>query len=199
MNMTMPSPKSLLVRCWVLLVLAAFTATACPGLGWLGTARADVQQDLEQAETFITDAEFNKALAILDPMISEGNLSGDSLREAYVLKGRCHALQGQESSAVDAFCNALKADPNWRPDEVIFTNLEMDLYDQAMAAGCYQQSPPQEKSGTPFYKKPLTWIAAAGVVVAALLVGGGGGDDGGGGGGNGEQQLDDFPPPPPEK
>jgi len=192
--MMLMNSRSLSFRCWVVMVLVAFAATACPGLGWLGAARADVQQDLEQAETHIMFAEYDKALEILDSLISEGGLSGESLRDAHVLKGRGHALQGQESLAVDSFCRALKSDPTWSPDEFIFTDPEMELFGRATEAGCHLQAPPvEEKDGKPFYMKPVAWVGAAAGVALVLILGGGGDSDPDP---DPDPDLADFPDPP---
>lgn len=193
--MAIPNPKSALLRNWVILVLAAFMGTACPGGRWLGDALAQPQQDLAQAEEHIQFGEFDEALTILDSLIHTGDLSGDPLREAYALKGRGHALKGQDYLAIDAFCKALNTDPDWRPDEIEYTEPELELFEQAIGMGCHEKpevvdvvdDKPDEGGSKKWYY--VAGTAVVGVLAVILL---GGSDEVT----PSEDQLDDFPDPP---
>jgi hypothetical protein len=179
------------------ILLVTFCCSVCPSTLWIRAAAAQPWQDLARASDHVDFAEYEEALAILDPLIASRELSGESLRDAYILTARSHAGLGHTSQAKEAFCQALRIDPQWRPDPVVFTNDEIELFDGARAS-CQLAQPAQPAgsglqpsaaaASTPWYKKPVTWIAGgAAIVLGVLVLGGGGGGDGG------EESLPDLP------
>jgi hypothetical protein len=173
--------------------LTAFLLSICPGVTWVSAARAADRQDLARAQEHYDFAEFGEALTLLDQLIADGGLKGDALRDAYVLKARCLVGQGHTSTALDAYCQALRLDANWRPDPVVFPKDEIEVFERALDTCSLEAAPPPKTAaGTPWYKKPIAWVAGgAAIIVGVLVAGGGGGDDGGGG-----TELPAFPDPP---
>lgn len=166
------------------ILLVAFTVTTCPGLGWVGAAYADARADMDQARYHFDFSEYAEAVELLNGVIASGDLSGDSLRDAYVLRARCAMALGQDTLARDDFCEVVQLDADWRPDPVEYTQDEVAGFNAAQA-DCVQAAPepavappPEEdKGGTPFYAKPVVWIVAGAVVVGGVLLAGGGGSD----------------------
>ena len=188
------SRQSPFLRAVAGVALAAFLLSVCPGVTLVSIARAADRQDLARAQEHYDFAEFGEALTLLNQLISEGGLKGDALRDAYVLKARCLVGQGHTSTALDAYCQALRLDPNWRPDPVVFPKDEIEVFERALDT-CSLEAAPAPKTaaaGTPWYKKPIAWVAGgAAIIVGILVAGGGGGDEGGGG-----NDLPPFPDPP---
>ena len=166
------------------ILLVAFTVTMCPGLGWVGAAFADVRADMDQARYHFDFSEYAEAAELLDGVIAGGELSGDGLRDAYVLRARCSMAMGQDTMARDDFCEVVRLDADWRPDPVEYTQDEVAGF-EAARADCLQAvpepvvapEPAEDEGGTPFYAKPVVWVVAGVAVVAGVLLAGGGGDD----------------------
>jgi hypothetical protein len=192
-----------------LVVLGMFTI-ATLDLGALAVpAWADSTRDqLSRAEDYVLVADFGTALEIVDPMLASGELSGDALRDAWILKARCELGLAHRSSAADAFCNALRVDSQWEPDPDFYTKDEQDVFRQARE-NCAVGAPPGQvdTGGTPvgavsampagmsrdtrpWYKKPLyLGIIGGAVVLGTVLLLSGGDDDE-------KVLLPDFPAPP---
>ncbi|MBD3220181.1 hypothetical protein GF314_02985 [bacterium] len=189
----------------LLALVVLVTYLTMPGLGFGGVPTALAQtDDLQRAREHYEFAEFDQALAILDGMIAAGGQSDERMRDAQVLRARCHVGLGNANLAEEAFCEALAIDPDWRPDPVFFPRSEVEVFERARAA-CPEPmaeepaepvveavpTPAREaqSQSTAWYKKPLVWVGAAAAVVVAAVALGGGGDDGDDGPG-------DLPPPP---
>jgi hypothetical protein len=168
------------------LLLAAFAVVFCPGLP---PALARARPDLDRAQEHYDFAEYGVALTILDGMIARGDLTGDTLRDAKILKARCLVGLGRDSEALDAWCEVIKLDPAWRPDEVFFPGNEIASFNRALE-GCVEK----ESAAAPWYKNKIVMAGAGALVLVGVLAVamGGGGDDGGGGG----NALPGFPDPP---
>jgi hypothetical protein len=144
--------------------------------------------------------------------LKSGNLQGSLLRDAYILKARSELGLAHRSAAVDAFCQALKVDPGWRPDPDFYTQDEIEVFEQSRASCSTStketttpatttpvKSKEREKASSaadsdskPWYKKPaVLGVLGAVVVGGVVLAMSGGGDDGGG-----EPDLPGFPGPP---
>jgi hypothetical protein len=183
-------------------LLVAFTVTMCPGFGWVPAAMADAGADLEQARYHFDFGEYDQAGALLTSAIEGGGLSGEDLRDAYVLRARCALAQGQATTAGDDFCEVIRMDGAWRPDPVEFTAAEVAGFEAAQANCAAPEPvvappPAEEKKSKGFFAKPIGWIVTGAVVVGGVILAtGGGGDDGGGGGGTPADPLADPPPPP---
>jgi len=168
--------------------------TIMPGWALVSPAVAQGAGDLGRARDHVDFAEYEQALGILDPLIASGSLSGVSLRDAYVLKARSHIGLGNNAAADDAFCSALQIDPDWRPDQVVFTQDEIAVFNAAQP-GCQQQmaaAAQKSSGGKPWYAKPVTWVVGGVVLIGAIILASGGGDD--------EPPPPDpigDPPPPP--
>jgi hypothetical protein len=188
----------------LLALLALMAYMSMPGLGIGGVATALGQtDDLARARDHYEFAEFDQALAILDGMIAAGGQSDERMRDAQVLRARCHVGLGNRNLAEEAFCEALAIDPDWRPDPVFFPRSEVQVFETAQATCPEPAAEPVEPApvvtpattaasggSTPWYKKPIVWVGAAAAVVVAAVALGGGGDDGDDGG------ADDLPGPP---
>ncbi|MEZ5065042.1 MAG: hypothetical protein R3B81_09910 [bacterium] len=159
---------------------------------------ASDRESLEEAQDYFLVADFGTALDRVDKLLGSGHLEGGVLRDAWVLKARCEIGLAHRSSAVDAYCQALRVDPTWRPDQDLFTKDEIDVFDQARS-GCDLERteapsplPAPAASGgggTPWYKNKTVLIVAGVLVVGgavALLAGG-----------SDEPELPGPPPPPP--
>jgi hypothetical protein len=173
---------------------------------------ADAREELAKADDYFQVADFSTALTKVNALLESGDLSGGTLRDAYALKARCEVGLAHRSSAVEAFCEALRVEPGWRPDPDLYTKDELEVFEQARGSCTGEQptkQPSQEPTKTerpsampapvsagggekPFYKKPLFLGIGAAVVVGGIVALAGGGDDGGGG----EPDLPGFPPPP---
>jgi hypothetical protein len=188
--------------------LLVFVATlSVPALAPVPAA-ADARDELAKAEDYFLVADFGTALEKVDGLLSSGSLTGDGLRDAYVLKARCELGLVHRSSAVDAFCNALRIDPQWRPDPDFYTTDELEVFGQARETCGTTGSGPVSPGGTPapmapsaraassgggapWYTNKGVLAAAGGVVVVGLLLAlSGGGSDGG------ASPLPGFPDPP---
>jgi len=120
------------------------------------------------------------------------------------LQGRCELALGNPSAATDAFCDALRLDPAWRPDAT-FDEEEVGAFERTAATcttdrglvirpGADGKSylPGPMSRGKPWYKKPKYVGAIAGVVaVAAVFAFSGGGEDAA------APRLSSYPDPPP--
>ena len=181
------------------LALTAFLVSVCPGAAWVPAALAADREDLARAQEHYDFAEFSQALSLLDGLIAEGGLRGDALRDAYVLKARSLVGLGHTATAMDAYCDALRMDANWRPDPVVFPKDEVEVFERALDTCSLDAAAPAQaaagEGGTPWYKKPVAWVAGGAVLLVGILALGGGGDDDGGGG----DSLPDFPEPPVTK
>jgi len=178
--------------------LVAFALLVLPLPAWQGAARADALADLSAARDHYEFAEFDQGVAILEKLIAGKQLSGESLRDAYVLLARCQVGKGNEPQALDAFCSAICLDKTWRPDAVFFPQDEIEVFNKALAAcKCAEQAtvpPPVKKKDEAKGGMPKWVYYAGGAVVlglvAALALGGGGDDETPG------PSLPGFPDPP---
>lgn len=201
------------------LVLVTFTAFTTKDLVFVSAAyAANPREELTKAEDYFQVADFATALQKVDSLLKSGDLEGNLLRDAYVLKARCELGLAHKTSAADAFCEALKVDAAWRPDPDFYTKDEIQTFDQARGncatggkdAGKSKDADVKEKKKSdakkegssddksaaaggeskPWYKKPLILGLLGAVVVGGVILAlGGGGDDG-------DPVLADFPPPP---
>jgi hypothetical protein len=195
--MVFRSRQSPYLRTLAGLALTAFLVSVCPGAAWVPAALAADREDLARAQEHYDFAEFSQALSLLDGLIAEGGLRGDALRDAYVLKARSLVGLGHTATAMDAYCDALRLDSDWRPDPVVFPKDEIEVFERALDTCSLEAPPPPAQAaagegGTPWYKKPIAWVAGGAVLIVGVLALGGG-DDGGDGGGD---SLPDFPEPP---
>lgn len=164
-------------------VLVAFLIVSGSGLGTVGHALAQVQDDLQRAREHYEFAEFDQALAILAQVIARPGEPATRLRDAYILQARCQVGLGNRLLAEDSFCEALALDPDWRPDAIFFPQSEITVFESARE-GCPPRvaAPPPTvvpvrtapaKEAKPWYLKPVVWAgAAAAVVLAVVLLGG---------------------------
>ncbi len=189
--------------------LAAFCATACPGVAWIPRAAAAEPRNLGEARNHYEFAEFSQALDICNELISAGTLAGNDLRDVYVLKARCLVNVGNHSMAQESFCSALKVDKAWRPAADLLTKDEQADFDLALA-GCKLEAAPAvtpkpvptipsaitpssaASGGKPWYKKPVFWVLGVAVIGGAVALAGGGSK----GGDESAGPLPGFPPPP---
>jgi len=193
-----------------LLTAALFLATTTDLVFLARPAAADAREDLTRAEDYFLVADFSTALQKVEALLQTGDLQGSTLRDAWILKARCEIGLGHRSTATDAFCEALRVEPSWRPDPDLYTNDELEVFEQARSScgggtgePVKQESAPsttrtepampQMSSGEkkPWYKKPVFLAIGGALVVGGIIAaaGGGGGDDG-------EPDLPGFPDPP---
>ncbi len=195
----------------ILAILGVFLVATLDLGAWAGPAAADSARDrLTRAEDYFLVADFSSALEMVNDLLESGEISGDGLRDAHVLKARCELGLVHRSSAIDAFCSALQIDPQWNPDPDFYTKDELEVFAQARttcSAGS-RSGPVDDAGGTPpppsplpdrmsrgddrpWYKKPLyLGIAGAAVVLVAVLALSGGDSD------DSDPPLSDFPDPP---
>lgn len=190
------------MRPTALALLAAFALLILPVDGLVPRAQADALADLNTARDHYEFAEFDQGVTILEGLLTDTKLSGDALRDAYVLLARCYVGKGNEPQALDAFCQAICLDKTWRPDAVYFPQDEIEVFNKALV-GCdcsHQSSAPAvapvkteqaraegEGSGIPKWVYYAGGAVVVGVVAALAL---GGGDD------SSEPPLAGFPDPP---
>jgi len=178
-------------------VLVAFAMLVLPLPAWQGEARADALADLSTARDHYEFAEFDQGVAILERLVGGKQLSGESLRDAYVLLARCQVGKGNEPQALDAFCSAICLDKTWRPDAVFFPQDEIEVFNKALeGCKCAEQAaaPPVKKDEDKGGGMPKWVYYAGGAVVVglvAVLALGGGDDDEPSG-----PSLPGFPDPP---
>jgi hypothetical protein len=180
-----------------MLTLAVFAVTTLD-LALLATsARAADREALDQAQDYFLVADFATALDKVNEVLASGDLKGGALRDAWVLKARCEIGMAHRSAAADAYCEALRVEPSWRPDPDLFTKDELAVFEQARESCNLEATtppsplpPPAASGATPWYKKKSTLLIAGGVIVAGVLVAvlAGGGDD---------ETTPDLPGPPP--
>ena len=199
-------------RAVAVLALGIFLVSAID-LGLLTTtAAADSARDeLTKAEDYFLVADFETALEKVDRLLASGDASGHALRDAHVLKARCELGLARRATAEASFCDALRVDPQWRPDAVLYTTDEIQAFEKAQES-CFEgwskgstrdsassgqtrspMPPPSARDDRPWYKKPV-FLVAGGVIVAGLvfLLASGGDDDP-----PPPDNLADFPDPPP--
>jgi len=193
--------------------LAAFCSSVCPGI-----SLAAEPGKLGEARNHYEFAEFNQALDICNQLITGGSLTGDDLRDVYVLKARCLVNVGNHSMAQESFCSALKQDKSWRPAPDLLTKDEQADFDLALAGCVLETAPapvkpapakpapaispaatapataPAPAEGKPWYKKPVFWVLGAAAIGGAVALAGGGSK--GGGGSSPTGPLPGFPNPP---
>lgn len=197
-------------RTVAMLSVAAFLTTTLDLVFFARPAyAADARDELTRAEDYFLVADFSTALAKVNALLDGGGISGGTLRDAYILKARCEVGLAHRSSAVEAFCQALRVESSWRPDPDLYTKDELEVFEQAKTscgAGTSEPSKPAEPSkpldtakpkpassggGKPWYKKPAVLAVGGALVVGGVVLAmGGGGDDGG------ESDLPFFPEPP---
>ena len=142
---------------------------------------------LNEATDAYWDADYEGSLQILNQLISS---KGAPALSVWILKGRCHVALAQNSRAQDAFCEVLRLDPDWVPDETEMTSDEVEIGRQAIrncpklsAAPKPDIAIPAMGRATPWYQNKMILIPAAAVVVggiAAVALSGGGDDAGDG-------------------
>jgi hypothetical protein len=191
------------MRPTALALLAAFALLILPVDGLVPRAKADALADLNAARDHYEFAEFDQGVTILEGLLAEKKLSGDALRDAYVLLARCYVGKGNEPQALDTFCQAICLDKTWRPDAVYFPQDEIEVFNKALE-GCdcsRQSSAPavapvkteqaragdEEGGGIPKWVYYAGGAVVVGVIAALAL---GGGDD------SSEPPLAGFPDPP---
>ena len=177
-------------------VLVAFALLVLPLPAWQGEARADALADLSAARNHYEFAEFDQGVTILQRLVTGKQLSGDSLRDAYILLARCQVGKGNEPQALDAFCSALCLDKTWRPDAIFFPQDEIETFNKALeACKCAEQAaaPAPAKKDEEGGGMPKWVYYAGGAVVLGLVavLALGGGDDA-----NPGPSLPGFPDPP---
>lgn len=166
------------------LVLFFFVLSGFPIQSLVSRAWAGEEEDLAQAKRhFEIYADYEAALAIVDRLVGGEASTKGTLRDAYVLRARCLLAMNREAEAPAAFCNAVRCDHSWQPDEFECTQEEIDVFNRAMAS-CPEArretlgpgaAPGKEKKGPPW-----KLLAAGGVVLVAglvLLLTGGGDED----------------------
>ncbi|MFN8179139.1 MAG: hypothetical protein U0167_14510 [bacterium] len=179
---------------------------------------ADPREELTKADDYFQVADFTTALSKVQALIDSGDLSGGTLRDAYILKARCEVGLAHRSSAVESFCNALRVEPGWRPDPDLYTKDELQVFDQAKASCSTSSTEPSKQptketpaqpvkerpsampapessgaggEGKPFYKKPLFLALGGALVVGGIIAATGGGSST-----TTAPNLPDFPGPP---
>jgi hypothetical protein len=163
-------------------LLAFFVMTVCPGTSWVPAAMATARQDLDRAQDLYDFAEFQQALELVTGLVDGGQLVGDNLRDAYILRARCAVGLGLEKMAQDDFCSVMNLDKNWAPDPVVYPKDEVALFN-ASRGNCALETakaePADSSGGKPWFKKPVAWVVGGVVLIggAALALGGGGDDD----------------------
>ena len=175
----------------VLLALFAGSALA-------GSAR----EELSRAEDYFLVADFGNALRRATDLIDSGRLAGADLRDAWVLRARCELASTYRSRSIESFCRALAVDQAWLPDRDLFTDDEIETFQEARGSCPDAQTsgttPPAylpssaASAGTPWYKKKLVWGAVGAAVVAGAVLAAGGSD----GEAAGANDLPPLPPPP---
>ena len=96
------------------------------------SAAADsVRDELTKAEDYFLVADFETALEKVDAILASGDATGHALRDAHVLKARCELGLARRSSAEASFTEALRVDPQWRPDPVLYTTDELQAFEKA--------------------------------------------------------------------
>ena len=161
-------------------LLAFFLMAVCPVTGLVPAALATVRQDLDRAQDLYDFAEFQQAQELVTGLIDGGQLVGDNLRDAYILRARCAVGLGLEKMAQEDFCSVLALDRNWAPDPIVFPKDEVALFN-ASKGNCTtvaaKAEPAGDSGGKPWFKKPVAWIIGGVVVVGGLVLALGGGDD----------------------
>ncbi len=174
-------------------LLAFFLITVCPIQELVPAAMATPRQDLDRAQDLYDFAEFQQALELTSSLIDGRQLSGNDLRDAYVLRARCAVGLRLDTVAAEDFCAVMDLDPGWKPDPVTFPQDEIAAFAGAQGSCVKAAAEPEKASegGKAWYKKPIVWgAAAAGVLVAVLLMGGGSDDN------PVDPPLNGFPDPP---
>jgi hypothetical protein len=178
-------------------VLVTFPLLIGDGLLANSAARAECdRKELEKATDYYYQANFQAALAIVNTMTERCALTGALRRDTFVVRARCHSGLGQRTTAVEAFCEVIQADPSWRPDPDFFTNDELETFrlaeESCVAPPQLSEGAEDDGGGIPKW----LWIAiGGGVAVGLALALGGGGDDGGD---TQDGDLPGFPEPPPD-
>jgi hypothetical protein len=138
------------------------------------------REKLTQAEDYFLVADYEGAIIRVDELIESKELSGNEMRDAWVLRARCNTGLGRSQASTD-FCSALRLDPAWRPNATTFTTQELRTFDAAQKDcgpnGDASYLPPAMSSGTPWYKKKLVLGALVGVAAGATVIALSGGDD----------------------
>jgi hypothetical protein len=193
-------PNNRFLRCVASFVLIFFGLSICPIGPILLPSSAAGPEQLEEAQRSFEFAEYDKALNQVETLIQGGLLTGNDLRDAHLLKGRCLLAMDREPEALISFCEAMKVDSIWQPDTFEFKTDEIEAFNRARdTCDLETREKPEEKERKEGEKKgpsKLLYYLVGGVVLVAgavaLAAGGGGGD----GDGNGEEELPGFPDPP---
>ena len=180
------------MRTWnaLMIVMVALALSTTPG--WTETTR----EKLSNAEDNFLEANFAAALEGVDRLLESGDLRGDALRDAWVLRARCELALGHRASAEDSFCAGIRLDRNWEPDPELFTRNEVASFERSrrdclpdVDRAAYLPRP--ESAGAPWYRKKTVLGLLGAAAVTATVIALSGGDD--------EEVLADlsfFPEPP---
>jgi hypothetical protein len=141
---------------------------------------ADPREELDKAQDYFLVADFQTALVKADELLASNELQGATLRETWVLKGRCEIALGQRANATEAFCSALRVEPSWRPDPNLFTKDESEVFANALAdCGAVKPEPmpspqpspmpePISAGEKPWYKKPVVLVVGSALVAGGI-------------------------------
>ena len=132
---------------------------------------ATPEEDLATAFQLWRTVYFQDAIVVLDGLVVRKGVSKPVLREAYLLKGQCHLAlaDGDTASARDAFCGAVKADPDW---DLKSGSIDLDEREVKLYARAKEECKPRGIS------RLLLAGAAAGAGAIVFLLVGGGSDNG---------------------
>jgi len=177
--------KKNIQNCTSILALTAFLVAVLP----VNTLAKVVFQneDVETAWELLQDAEPIEALQYIDKALDDPNLSDEDRLQAYVIQGRCLAMESRREDAIEAFLAVLDLQENYDPAIADWTTDQYELFKQAQIKAQELASPDasSEDSGkTPWYKKPITWVVAGVVIVVGVVLLSGGDET---------EDLPDFP------
>ena len=180
-------------RFFATMALAGFLFSIVPVSQLVPSAWATPQEDLNQAIELFDFADYQASLDLLDSILAGDLPAGKVLRDTHIYRARSFIGLDNSVLAQEAFCSALKADNNWRPDGVFYSSVEISVFDQALA-DC-DLSAEKKSDGVAWYKKPVYLIAGGVVLIGGvvLLLGGGGDEE------PTPEPLGGFPDPPSSK
>ena len=160
----------------------------------LGTMPARGQEasacgpEYDQAETAYFDAEFDRAIRLLQTCLEEVDLSPDAQIRFYRLLGFAHIAQGDRAQARTAVEQLLAVDPEYAPDPDTDRPDYVALVREVKAD---QPAEAQSDDGRPWLRWVIGGAAVVAGVLAAVLIGGGSG-----GNPDPDDDDDDFFPRP---
>lgn len=135
---------------------------------------------LKHAQELFLFANYEEALVEVDLVLANQTASGpDIRRDSYVLRGRCLRALGRESEATDAFCQALLVDPAWKPDPLLFQQVELEFI-ESVRLNCPEPEPPGSGGEPPLSptlmpergpsRVPIYISGTAALILAGLFV-----------------------------